>query len=93
MFGMNDAALVRRVRSKLKQPAIRAKVKRLLTSVTRADLQNPTKVRLMLQQMCTILEEPLDSTERERVVRRIIAQRIDPSNTWQLLRLWSLLQG
>jgi hypothetical protein len=91
MFGIHDEALVRRVRSKLKQPAIRARVKRILLNVNRADLQNEATVRSLVHQLCTVLDESPARADKERIVRRIVAERINPNHPLQMLRLWSLL--
>jgi len=84
--------LVERVKRKLKNPAVKERMKRLLDGVTKHDLQDRAKVRRLVRQAAAILNEPLASDLEERIVAFVIAQRIDPNNTLHLLRLWSMFR-
>jgi predicted secreted Zn-dependent protease len=84
--------LVERVKRKLKNPAVKERMKALLDGVTKHDLQDRAKVRRLVRRAAAILNEPLTSDLEERIVAFVIAQRIDPNNTLHLLRLWSMFR-
>jgi hypothetical protein len=87
-----ERELVERIKFKLKNPALKDRVKAALHGVTKADLQNRAKVGLLLGQICAILGESLSDRQRETVVSFVIAQRIDPNNTFHLIKLWNMFR-
>jgi RAB protein geranylgeranyltransferase component A len=90
-YGISDD-LVYRVKKKMKNPATKERMKRLLEGVTKYDLQNRATVRRLLDQASAILHEPLTGQQKENIVSFVIAQKIDPQNTLHLLRLWSMFR-
>lgn len=84
--------LVDRVKRKLKKPAVKEKVTALLDGVTKKDLQNQPKVTTLLGKACRILQEPLSQKETQQIVQFIIDLRIDPRNTFQLIKLWAMFR-
>jgi hypothetical protein len=84
--------LVERVKFKMKNPAVKDKVKMALNGVTKYDLQDRTKVRRLIRQCAGILQEPLNESTEEQLISFVIAQRIDPNNTLHLLKLWAMFR-
>lgn len=87
-----DQELVERVKLKMKDKQKKERIKKLLDGVTKADLQNRTKVAKLLNQATKVLGEKISSTEASRIIDFIIAQKIDPNNTLHLLKLWSMFR-
>jgi len=90
-FGISPI-LVERVKTKMKNPVYKDRIKALLEGVTRQDLQNPAKVRQLVIAAARILNEPLTSVQVEQLVAFVLAQRIDPNNTLHLIRLWAMFR-
>jgi hypothetical protein len=84
--------LVERVKQKMKNPAVKDKVKMALNGVTKYDLQDRTKVRRLVRQCAAVLQEPLNESLEEQLISFVIAQRIDPNNTLHLLKLWAMFR-
>lgn len=87
-----DREFVERVKWKMKNPAVKAKITELIGGVTKADLQNRAKVRKLALQCARVLQEPLTERQLENIVNFVIAQKIDPNNTFHLLKLWSMFR-
>ncbi|MDO7905235.1 stage VI sporulation protein F [Paenibacillus sp. JX-17] len=84
--------LVERIKAKMKNPAAKERVKKLLEGVTKADLQNTGKVQRLVKSACTILNERLSPAQEQQIVTFVISQRIDPNNTFHLLKLWGMFR-
>jgi len=90
-FGI-DPALVERVKFKLKNPEIKEKVKNVLDGVTKADLQDRVKVTKLVGQLSKVMNENVSGTQANLIVDFVIAQKIDPKNTFHLLKLWGMFR-
>lgn len=90
-YGISDE-LVHRIRQKMKNPPVKERMKRLLEGVAKADLQDRGKVRRLVDQAAAILREPLTERQKENIVHFVLAQKIDPQNTFHLLRLWGMFR-
>lgn len=84
--------LVERVKLKLKNSAVKERVRALLSHVTKYDLQDQTKVRKLTRSAASILQEKLTQTQEDQIVHFILSQRIDPNNTLHLLKLWGMFR-
>lgn len=84
--------LVERVKTKMKKPAVKEKIKKLVDGLTKSDLQDRAKVRRLVKSATTILNERLGSTQEEQVVQFVIDQKIDPKNTFHLIKLWGMFR-
>ncbi|GIP48023.1 hypothetical protein D3C76_64350 [compost metagenome] len=84
--------LVERVKLKMKNPAIKDRVKQVVDGLTRADLQDRVKVRRLVRTASSVLGERLSGAQEEQIVQFVIDQRIDPRNTLHLLRLWGMFR-
>lgn len=84
--------LVERVKAKMKNPVVKDLVAALLRGVTKADLQNRAKVRALLQRVSGVMGIKLTEAEAQAIVQFVIDQRIDPNNTFHLLRLWGMFR-
>ncbi|WP_040948607.1 stage VI sporulation protein F [Gorillibacterium massiliense] len=90
-FGISPE-LVERIKWKMKNPVLKERVKNQLNGVTKADLQNRAKVSWLLNQIAVILGEKLTDREKENAIQFVLAQKIDPNNTFHLIRLWSMFR-
>ena len=84
--------LVERVKLKMKNPTVKEKIRELLGNVTKYDLQDRTKVRKLTRASASILQEKLSDTQEEQIINFILAQKIDPNNTFHLLKLWGMFR-
>lgn len=76
----------------MKKPAVKEKIKKLVDGLTKSDLQDRAKVRRLVKSATTILNERLGSTQEEQVVQFVIDQKIDPKNTFHLIKLWGMFR-
>ncbi|MFB5678994.1 stage VI sporulation protein F [Paenibacillus terreus] len=84
--------LVERVKLKMKNPAAKERVKKLIEGVTKADLQNKAVVQRLVKSSAAILHEKLSPAQEEQLVAFVIGQRIDPKNTLHLIKLWGMFR-
>jgi len=84
--------LVERVKLKMKNPNVKEKIRDLLGNVTKYDLQDRVKVRKLTRASASILQEKLSDTQEEQIINFILAQKIDPNNTFHLLKLWGMFR-
>lgn len=87
--GISPARMAR-VREKMKQPAVKERLKALTEGLTKQDLQDRAKVRSLVRTVSRMLKEPLTPDEENLLVDYVLAQRIDPRNKLHLLRLWAM---
>lgn len=76
----------------MKNPAAKERIKQLVEGVTKRDLQDRAKVRRLVGRAANILNENLSERETEAIVAFVIAQKIDPNNTFHLIRLWGMFR-
>lgn len=84
--------LVERVKLKMKNPLMKDRVKHLLEDVTKQDLQDRAIVRRLVRRVSQTLNETLTDTQEDQIVKFVIAQRIDPKNTFHLIKLWGMFR-
>lgn len=84
--------LVERVKWKLKHPENKERIKKLLEGITKHDLQDRAKVRQLVKAAARILNEPLTDAQVDQITAFVLAQKIDPHNTFHLLKLWSMFR-
>ncbi|OMF37507.1 serine/threonine protein kinase [Paenibacillus sp. FSL H8-0548] len=84
--------LVERVKYKLKNPIVKDRVRQLLGNVTKYDLQDRPKVRKLVKATAVILQEQLTDTQEDQIVAFVMGQKIDPNNTFHLLKLWGMFR-
>lgn len=87
-----DGELVERIKRKMKNPATKERVKAILHGVTKADLQDRAKVRSLVNRAAKVLGENLTEKQASQIVQFVIAQKIDPNNTFHLLKLWGMFR-
>jgi hypothetical protein len=78
---------VERVKFKMNNPEVMERINMLLQGVTEADLQNRAKVTYLLGVAAGIFGEKLAGNQASQIVNFIIAQKIDPANTFHLIKL------
>lgn len=84
--------LVERVKFKLKNPVVKDRMRLLLGNVTKYDLQDRVKVRKLVKSAASILQEPLTDIQEEQIIDFVLGQKIDPNNTFHLLKLWGMFR-
>ncbi|MFD1952744.1 stage VI sporulation protein F [Paenibacillus thailandensis] len=84
--------LVERVKFKMKNPVTKDRIRMLVANVTKYDLQDRVKVRKLVKAAAVILQEKLTESQEEQIVYFIVSQKIDPNNTFHLLKLWGMFR-
>ena len=84
--------LVELVKARMKQPHLKDQVTAVLDGVTKADLQNRVKIRSLMHRVAQILGVSLSDAQTNAIVKFVIDQKIDPKNTFHLLRLWGMFR-
>ncbi|WEK52839.1 MAG: stage VI sporulation protein F [Candidatus Cohnella colombiensis] len=83
---------IERVKLKMKNPAMKERIKGLLEGITKADLQDRVKVRRWVKTFSKVLNEPMSDVQEEQLVSFVIAQKIDPNNPLHLIKLWTMFR-
>lgn len=84
--------LVARIKLKMKNPATKERIKKLIEGINKQDLQDPARVQRLVKSASSILNEKLTGAEEGQIVRFVIAQKIDPNNTFHLIKLWGMFR-
>lgn len=84
--------LVERIKLKMKNPAVKERIKGLVQGLSKADLQNSAKVHQLVRTSAGILNEKLSPAQEQQIVKFVLAQRIDPNNTFHLIKLWGMFR-
>ncbi|WP_413372519.1 stage VI sporulation protein F [Paenibacillus taichungensis] len=84
--------LVERIKTKMKNPAVKERIKKLIDGVTKSDLQDKAKVRRLVKSSSVILNENFSAAQEEQFVAFVLAQKIDPNNTFHLIKLWGMFR-
>ncbi|WP_211745294.1 stage VI sporulation protein F [Paenibacillus sp. Marseille-Q4541] len=84
--------LVERIKTKMKNPAAKERIKVLLDGVTKSDLQSSAKVRRLVKSSAAILNEKFSAAEEDKFVKFVVDQKIDPNNTLHLIKLWGMFR-
>ncbi|GIP20313.1 MULTISPECIES: stage VI sporulation protein F [Paenibacillus] len=90
-YGINPQ-LVERVKLKMKNKAVKDRIKKLTENLTKADLQDPAKVHRLVKSSAVILNEKLTAAQEHQMVQFVIIQKIDPKNTFHLIKLWGMFR-
>jgi hypothetical protein len=84
--------LVEQVKKKMKNPDIKERVKQILDGVTKADLQNPTKLKQLAAQISRATDVSVSASQAGKVIDFVIAQKIDPNSKLHLIKLWGMFR-
>ncbi len=84
--------LVERAKLKLKDKAIKERIKLLSENITRADLQNRLKIKSLLVKASKITGISINAVQTERIIDFVISHNIDPKNTFHLIKLWGMFR-
>ncbi|CAG7623018.1 stage VI sporulation protein F [Paenibacillus allorhizosphaerae] len=87
-----DPAQVERIKLKMKNPQTKERVKMILQGVTKYDLQDRVKVRRFVGMLTKALGEKVTEQQMEHLVQFVVSQKIDPNNTFHLIKLWSMFR-
>ncbi|MNC81274.1 hypothetical protein D3C75_1343520 [compost metagenome] len=49
-------------------------------------------VRRLVRNAAAVLNEKLTGAQEDQIVKFVIAQKIDPNNTFHLIRLWGMFR-
>jgi hypothetical protein len=83
-------ALRLKLRTAIRQPGNREKMIGLLRGVSKQDLQNPAKVRGLVEKLGQALGIRLSVVELSVLTNHFVSMRIDPHNPLHLMKLWSM---
>jgi hypothetical protein len=87
-----DRAFVERVKLKLKNPQIKMRVQMILNGLTKDDLQDRQKMNRLLGKISKVMSEKISDRMTENILNFVIAQKIDPNNTFHLIKLWGMFR-
>lgn len=87
-----DPAQIERIKMKLKNPIMKERVKEILKGVTKHDLQDRAKVRRFVDTLARLLGESMTPQQKEHLIGFVISQKIDPNNTFHLIKLWGMFR-
>ena len=90
-FGISPQ-LVDRIKLKMKNPAVKDRIKNMINGISKQELQDTAVVRRLVRNASGVLGEKLTSTQEDQIVKFVIAQKIDPNNTFHLIRLWGMFR-
>ncbi|ASA21061.1 stage VI sporulation protein F [Paenibacillus donghaensis] len=90
-FGISPQ-LVERIKLKMKNKAVKERIKNMINGISKQELQDAAVVRRLVRNASGVLSERLTSAQEDQIVKFIIAQKVDPSNTFHLIRLWSMFR-
>ncbi|AIQ35383.1 MULTISPECIES: stage VI sporulation protein F [Paenibacillus] len=90
-FGISPQ-LVERIKLKMKNSTVKDRIKNMINGISKQELQDPAVVRRLVRNASGVLSEKLTSTQEDQIVKFIIAQKIDPNNTFHLIRLWGMFR-
>jgi hypothetical protein len=90
-FGI-DKPFVERVKLKMKNPQLNQRVQMILHGISKDDLQDRPKLSRMLVKIAKVLGEKPSERLSENIISFIIAQKIDPNNTFHLIKLWGMFR-
>lgn len=88
--GMLPDALRLKLRTAIRQPGNRDKMIALLRRVSKQDLQNPAKVRSLIENLAKAIGIRLSVVEMSLLTNHFVSMRIDPHNPLHLIKLWSM---
>lgn len=91
MYGISEE-MVRRVKTKLKDPETKERLKAAVGRVTKADLQSRPTVRRLLSVAAKTLGEPLGDRQADDITRFVISLKIDPNNPLHLIKIWNMFR-
>lgn len=84
--------LVERIKAKMKNPSVKERVKSMVNGLTKQQLQDPALVRKLVRNAAAVMNEKLTSGQEDGIVRFVLAQKIDPNNTFHLIKLWGMFR-
>ncbi|NBI29595.1 stage VI sporulation protein F [Chengkuizengella marina] len=90
-YGIPES-LVERVKKKLQNDVYLERVKKALDGVAKKDLQSRTKVKSLLQKVSRILGIKVDTATSNKIINFVIDQKIDPNNTFHMIKLWGMFR-
>jgi hypothetical protein len=90
-FGI-DRPFVERVKLKMKNPQLNQRVQMILHGITKADLQDRPKLSRLLAKIAKVLGEKPSERLSDNIISFVIAQKIDPNNTFHLIKLWGIFR-
>jgi hypothetical protein len=91
IYGSN-LILLERVKPKLKNREVKERIKMVLYGVTKYDLQDRAKVAKLVTMGSKALGEKLSDWQTNNVIDFIIAQKMDPTNAFHLIKLWNMFR-
>jgi tRNA U38,U39,U40 pseudouridine synthase TruA len=88
-----DQQWIREVKERFKDQRVTDQVKRLIDGVTKEDLQSRSFLTRKIRRIVPVLGMTITQKQAEGIIQFIIDQKLDPNNTWHLIKLWNMLRG
>jgi uncharacterized protein YpuA (DUF1002 family) len=83
---------VHRIKLKMKNPVVKERVKMVLADISKQDLQDRARIRKLTSQTAKVLDEKLTERQMSNIIQFILDQKIDPKNTFHLIKLWGMFR-
>lgn len=83
---------VAEIKAKMKNPAIQQRVTEMVKGLTKAELQDPGKVKGLMDRMTKVMGVSLTTAESRNIARFVLDMKIDPKNTFHLIKLWGMFR-
>lgn len=83
---------VHRIKLKMKNPVVKERVKMVLADISKQDLQDRARIRKLTGQTAKVLDEKLTEQQMTNIIQFILDQKIDPNNTFHLIKLWGMFR-
>jgi hypothetical protein len=90
-YGLNKQ-WIREVKSRCEDQIIMDQVKKLVDGVTKEDLQSEQFLTRKIKQIAPVIGVKISRQHADGVIRFIRDQKIDPDNTWHLIKLWNIFR-
>jgi hypothetical protein len=87
-----ERPFVERIKIKMKNPQLNQRVQMILQGITKSDLQDRPKLNRLLGKIAKVLNEKLTDRMADNIITFVIAQKIDPGNTFHLIKLWGIFR-
>lgn len=83
---------VHRIKLKMKNPVVKERVKMVLADISKQDLQDRARIRKLTGQTAKVLDEKLTDQQMSNIIQFILDQKVDPNNTFHLIKLWGMFR-
>lgn len=90
-YGLS-ADWISKVKSRIMEPAVMNQLQVILQGVTKDNLQSRCYVVSLIQKIIPIIGVQVSQKQARGVIQWILDEKIDPNNSWHLMKLWNTLR-